>query len=176
MKTTRKKACGGAGLLRPEDESVLLSFYDRAAPMPFAMWREQGQYRPWPPPPGTRRADSTTATTNRQLIAQPVGRNDKGVNQQHHRRDPIVEPELNVKNKKLIELTTSTGYRGPDRAKIDYYFGNVDERRVVWSIGRDLMMQPPQEGGVVNALHKIHVEIDGKPSTAWTRVLTYKEQ
>lgn len=80
------------------------------------------------------------------------------------------------KNSRLIELTTSTGYRGPDTAKIDYYFGNVDERRIVWSRGRDLVMQPAQQGGPVNALHKIHVEIDGKPSADWTRVLTYKEQ
>jgi transglutaminase-like putative cysteine protease len=83
---------------------------------------------------------------------------------------------MTEKNGRLIELTTSTGYKGPDEAKIDYYFGNVDERRVVWSIGRDLMMQPPQQDGPVNALHKIHVEIDGKPSADWTRVLTYKEQ
>lgn len=34
------------------------------------------------------------------------------------------------------------------------------------------MMQPPRQSGPVNALPKIHVEIDGKPSTDWTRVLT----
>jgi transglutaminase-like putative cysteine protease len=84
---------------------------------------------------------------------------------------PITE-----KNGRLIELTTSTGYRGADRAMIDYYFGNVDERRVVWSVGRDLMMEPAQQAGPVNALHKIYVEIDGKESTDWTRVLTYRER
>jgi hypothetical protein len=36
-------------------------------------------------------------------------------------------------------------------------------------------MQPPQEDGPVNALHKIHVEVDGKELTDWTRVLTYSE-
>jgi transglutaminase-like putative cysteine protease len=82
---------------------------------------------------------------------------------------------LTEKNKKLVELTTATGYKGPDPSKVDYYFGNIDERRVVWSIGRDLMMQPPQESGPVNALAKAHVEVDGKPHADWTREFTYRE-
>jgi hypothetical protein len=45
----------------------------------------------------------------------------------------------------------------------------------VWSIGRDLMMQPPQDDGPVNALTKIYVEIDGKQSSDWTRQFTYQE-
>jgi transglutaminase-like putative cysteine protease len=79
------------------------------------------------------------------------------------------------KNKKLVELTTATGYKGLDPSKVDYYFGNLDERRVTWSMGRDLIMQPPQEDGPVNALTKMYVEIDGKQSTDWTRELTYVE-
>jgi transglutaminase-like putative cysteine protease len=82
---------------------------------------------------------------------------------------------LTDKNKKLVELTTATGYKGLDPSKIDYYFGNLDERRVTWSMGRDLIMQPPQNDGPVNALTKIYVEIDGKQSTAWTREFTYTE-
>jgi hypothetical protein len=58
---------------------------------------------------------------------------------------------------------------------VDYYFGNLDERRVVWSIGRDLRLDPPQEDGPVNALHKLSVEVDGKQSTEWTRQFTYRE-
>jgi transglutaminase-like putative cysteine protease len=82
---------------------------------------------------------------------------------------------LTDKNKKLVELTTATGYKGLDPSKVDYYFGNLDERRVTWSTGRDLILQPPQEDGPVNALTKIYVEIDGKQSTDWTRELTYTE-
>jgi hypothetical protein len=85
------------------------------------------------------------------------------------------EIPLNDKNKKLVELTTSTGYRGADKDKVEYYFGNLDERRVVWSVGRDLTMQPPQDDGPVNALSKMYVEIDGKQSADWTRQFTYKE-
>lgn len=82
---------------------------------------------------------------------------------------------LSDKNRRLVELTTATGYKGVDKSKVDYYFGNLDERRVVWSAGRDLILQPPQDAGPVNALHKMHVEIDGKEFTDWTRVLTYSE-
>src|ERR1700684_2109176 len=79
------------------------------------------------------------------------------------------------KNKKLVELTTATGYKGLDPSKIEYYFGNLDERRVTWSMGRDLIMQPPQNDGPVNALTKIYVEVDGKQSADWTREFTYAE-
>jgi transglutaminase-like putative cysteine protease len=82
---------------------------------------------------------------------------------------------LTEKNQKLVELTTATGYHGVDRSKVDYYFGNLDDRRVVWSEGRDLIMQPPQDAGPVNALTKMYVEIDGQQSLDWTRQLTYKE-
>lgn len=82
---------------------------------------------------------------------------------------------LNDKNKKLVELTTSTGYHGADKDKVEYYFGNLDERRLVWSMGRDLIMQPPQDDGPVNSLPKMYVEVDGKQSADWTRQFTYKE-
>jgi transglutaminase-like putative cysteine protease len=82
---------------------------------------------------------------------------------------------VTAKNQKLVELTTATGYKGYDPAKIDYYFGNLDERRVTWSTGRDLIMQPPQDDGPVNALVKIYVEVDGKQSADWTRQFTYSE-
>ena len=82
---------------------------------------------------------------------------------------------LTEKNQKLVELTTAVGYRGADPAMVDYYFGNLDERRVVWSIGRDLQLDPPQEDGPVNAMHKMYIEVDGKQYTDWTRQFTYRE-
>ena len=82
---------------------------------------------------------------------------------------------LNDKNRKLVELTTATGYKGTDKSKVNYYFGNIDERRVVWSIGRDLVFEPPQDEGPANSLPKAYVEIDGKQSSDWTREFTYKE-
>jgi hypothetical protein len=46
---------------------------------------------------------------------------------------------------------------------------------VTWSTGRDLILQPPQNDGPVNALTKIYVEVDGKQFADWTRELTYTE-
>lgn len=82
---------------------------------------------------------------------------------------------LTDKNKKLVELTTAMGYKGLDPSKIYYYFGNLDERRVTWCMGRDLILQPPQNDGPVNTLRKICVEIDGKQSTDWRREFTHTE-
>lgn len=82
-------------------------------------------------------------------------------------------------NEKLVRLTTGDGFQGPDKSKIDYYFGNLDERRVTWSRGRDLILSPKPEAGPVNALAKAYVEVDGKahPEKAgWVRKLTFKEK
>ena len=68
--------------------------------------------------------------------------------------------------------------------KVDYYFGNLDERRVTWSSGRDLALSPAQAGAPVNALPKAYVEVDGKllpegkadSPSGWMRKLTYREK
>jgi transglutaminase-like putative cysteine protease len=87
--------------------------------------------------------------------------------------------EVNKDNEVLVRRTTADGYKGPDASKVDYYFGNIEERRVVWSVGRDLTLSPKQDGGPVNALAKAYVEVDGKihpEKEGWTRKLTYKEK
>jgi hypothetical protein len=81
-------------------------------------------------------------------------------------------------NARLVRLTTADGYNGPDAKKVDYYFGNIDERRVVFSVGRDLTLSPKQEAGPVNAMAKAYMEADGKPvaeNVGWKRKLTFKE-
>ena len=86
--------------------------------------------------------------------------------------------ESNADNEKLVRLTTADGYKGADKAKVDYYFGNIDERRVTWSRGRDITLSPKQESGPVNALAKAYIEVDGKPAAekeVWTRKLTFRE-
>lgn len=86
--------------------------------------------------------------------------------------------KTNADNEKLVRLTTGDGFQGPDKKKIEYYFGNLDDRRVTWSRGRDLMLTPRQEAGPVNALAKAYVEVDGKvhpEKTGWVRKLTFKE-
>ncbi|OLB94464.1 MAG: hypothetical protein AUH30_17545 [Candidatus Rokubacteria bacterium 13_1_40CM_68_15] len=85
---------------------------------------------------------------------------------------------VNADNEQLLRLTVADGVFGKDPAKVNYYFGNLDERRVVFSRNRDLMMSPRQDGEPVNALPKAYVEVDGKvhpEGTGWVRKLTYRE-
>jgi hypothetical protein len=82
-------------------------------------------------------------------------------------------------NEVLMRRTTADGLFGADRQKVEYYFGNLDERRMVWSVGRDIVLSPKQDGEPVNALAKAYVEIDGKvhpESTGWVRKLTFRER
>jgi transglutaminase-like putative cysteine protease len=82
-------------------------------------------------------------------------------------------------NEVLMRRTTSDGMFGADPAKVEYYFGNLDDRRIVWSMGRDLILNPKQDGEPVNALPKAYVEIDGKvhpDGAGWVRKLTYHER
>ncbi len=79
------------------------------------------------------------------------------------------------KNRELLALTVADGYHGPDAGLVEYYFGNLDARRVSWHVGRDLQLDPAQVGGPVNALPKAHVEVDGAVFSDWTRTLTYEE-
>jgi hypothetical protein len=44
----------------------------------------------------------------------------------------------------------------------DFYFGNLTENRVLFSVGRDLTLVPPQNGPPLNFFIYPHVEVDGK--------------
>lgn len=86
--------------------------------------------------------------------------------------DDFVFSEANARK---VELTTADGYRGPDAAIVDFYFGNLEARRVTWNRGRDLVLAPANASGPVNALPKAYVEVDGKEYAGWTRKLTFRE-
>jgi transglutaminase-like putative cysteine protease len=89
------------------------------------------------------------------------------------------EYEVGPHNEVLVRRTSADGTYGPDPERVEYYFGNLDERRITWSVGRDLIMNPRQDGEPVNALPKAYVEIDGKPhpeAKGWVRKLTFKER
>ena len=45
----------------------------------------------------------------------------------------------------------------------DYYFGRLNENRVTFSIGRDLVLVPKQAGEPLNFFVHPYVEVDGKP-------------
>jgi transglutaminase-like putative cysteine protease len=91
----------------------------------------------------------------------------------------VGEMPVTTDNEVLMRRTTADGLFGADPAKVEYYFGNLDERRMVWSIGRDLILNPKQDGEPVNAMAKAYVEIDGKmhpEGSGWVRKLTYRER
>ena len=86
--------------------------------------------------------------------------------------------ELSDVNRSKVELTVADGYQGRDPETVDYYFGNLDARRVSWHEGRDLRLEPSAASEPINALPKAHVEIDGvavKEGAGWTRKLTFTE-
>jgi transglutaminase-like putative cysteine protease len=49
-----------------------------------------------------------------------------------------------------------------DKSKQDYFFGDLDVNRVQFSLGRDLLLAPPQAGEPLNYLVYPYVEVDGK--------------
>ena len=45
----------------------------------------------------------------------------------------------------------------------DYYFGTIGSTWVTLAHGRDVILEPPQQGGPVNMFHEPIAEVDGKP-------------
>jgi transglutaminase-like putative cysteine protease len=56
----------------------------------------------------------------------------------------------------------------PEARSVDYYFGNLDGRRVTWSQGRG-QRPDPSPAGRIDAIVGAHVEIDGVPTVHWRR-------
>ncbi len=48
----------------------------------------------------------------------------------------------------------------------EYYFGNLTEDRITFSVGRDLVLTPPQAGEPLNFFVTPYVEVAGKPLAA----------
>ena len=53
-----------------------------------------------------------------------------------------------------------------DSTKAEYFFGTICENRIAFSRGRDLILDPPQNGAPVNFFIYPHVEVDGKTDVA----------
>ena len=47
--------------------------------------------------------------------------------------------------------------------KRDYFFGGHDENRLLFTVGRDLRLSPPQKGEPLNFFIHAYAEVDGKP-------------
>ncbi len=64
---------------------------------------------------------------------------------------------------------------GKNPEKKGYYFGTLDENRVQLSIGRDLVLSPPQAGDPVNFFVYPYVEVDGRPFDKVQRKFQYRD-
>lgn len=59
-----------------------------------------------------------------------------------------------------IPVDISEAWKHPE--KKDYFFGAHDANRVQFSLGRDLKLNPPQQGGPLNYFVYPYVEVEGK--------------
>lgn len=59
----------------------------------------------------------------------------------------------------MLEKQLRLGEEGPYR---EYFFGAVDENRIAYGTGRDLLLTPPQKNGTINYFGYPYAEIDGK--------------
>jgi hypothetical protein len=49
------------------------------------------------------------------------------------------------------------------KAYREYYFGAIDENRIAFGTGRDIVLNPKQKAGRLNYFMYPYAEIDGKP-------------
>ena len=60
-----------------------------------------------------------------------------------------------------IPVDASEAWKHPD--KKDYFFGAHDDNRVQFTVGRDIRLDPPQQGDPLNYFIYPYAELDGKP-------------
>ena len=69
--------------------------------------------------------------------------------------------EFYIEEKGWIPVDISEAWKNPDKA--EYFFGNLDENRILLSTGREILLSPEQAEAPLNYLSKPYIEIDGKP-------------
>jgi hypothetical protein len=81
--------------------------------------------------------------------------------------------EFYLKGYGWVPVDASEAGKHPE--KKEYFFGAHDENRVQFSIGRDVVLNPPQEGDPVNFFVYPYVEIDGKPFAGVEKKFLFKD-
>ena len=74
---------------------------------------------------------------------------------------------------KWVPVDISEADKDPSMA--DYYYGNLTENRITFSIGRDLTLIPAQAAGPVNYLVYPYVEVDGKQHKSFSKGFHYED-
>jgi len=65
-----------------------------------------------------------------------------------------------VKGPEWVPVDISRAWQ--ERSKKEYYFGALDENRIEFSAGRDIVLTPAQKGGPLNYFIYPYAEIDCK--------------
>ncbi len=63
-----------------------------------------------------------------------------------------------------------------DLSKKEYYWGTICENRIRFSVGRDIVLTPPQQGAKLNYFGPDpYIEVDGKPFDGLERWISYSD-
>ena len=62
-----------------------------------------------------------------------------------------------------------------DPSKHDYFFGSLDANRVQFTVGRDLTLQPKQDGPPLNYFVYPYVEVDGQPLEGVEKKFSFRD-
>jgi len=72
-----------------------------------------------------------------------------------------------------VPVDTSEANKNPNQR--EYFFGAHDENRVEFTIGRDIILSPPQHGPPINFFIYPYVELDGKPAEIDERTFLFRD-
>ncbi|MBI4835025.1 MAG: transglutaminase domain-containing protein [Planctomycetes bacterium] len=72
-----------------------------------------------------------------------------------------------------VPVDASEAWKNPD--KREYFFGAVDENRILFTEGRDITLAPPQKSAPLNYFVYPYVEINGRPSEEYELKITYDD-
>ena len=82
--------------------------------------------------------------------------------------------EFYVNGAGWVPVDISEAWKDP--ARHDYFFGTLDADRVQFSVGRDLQLEPRQDGPPVNYFVYPYIEVDGKPYDKIEKKFSFTER
>ena len=81
--------------------------------------------------------------------------------------------EFYLKDYGWVPIDASEAWKDP--SKREYFFGTHDANRVQFSVGRDLILSPPQVGPPLNFFVYPYVEVDGKPFSSVNKKFSFRD-
>ncbi|OGR55240.1 MAG: hypothetical protein A3I11_03115 [Elusimicrobia bacterium RIFCSPLOWO2_02_FULL_39_32] len=72
-----------------------------------------------------------------------------------------------------IPVDISEAWKNSNKA--NYFFGNLDSDRILLTTGREIVLEPKQNGPALNFISQPYVEIDGNPTSDYALARIYKK-